>query len=185
MTDADDVFALQRRWPSRATLRVAVRDLRQHHGTVPSRFRYSMYDQIRLARRKSRERPAMRSKLIGTIIGIVFGVLWGVVGANPLPPKRRITALVAIVHIAAVLIVAAARTSGSAHVVKSKQFNGRIYGIAVAAEALAIVSTVPLLTMAPYRRSRSSSVFTFWASGKPTVSMFVWICVGHNRTHHP
>jgi hypothetical protein len=126
----------------------------------------------------------MRRKLIGTIIGIVFGLVWGVVGACPLPPEWRLNALIAIVLIAAALIIAAVRTSGSTNVLGSKPFDGRAYGGAVAAEALAIVVAVPLLTHA-HREAYVPPVIALivglhflglWkASGQ---RMFVWICVG-------
>jgi hypothetical protein len=80
----------------------------------------------------------------GATIGVVFGCAWGIAGATALLAPWHAWAIGSSIGISIVLVVALSlaqkrRTSGT--------FRGRIYGIAVVFEVVAIVATIWLLKL--------------------------------------
>ena len=80
----------------------------------------------------------------GATIGVVFGCAWGIAGATALLAPWHSWAIGSSIGISIVLVVALSlaqkrRTSGT--------FRGRIYGIAVVFEVVAIVATIWLLKL--------------------------------------
>lgn len=84
----------------------------------------------------------MDGETIGSIVGVVFGCAWGVGGATGLPEARRAWALGFAIGISGLLIAALVwphkRTEAGV-------FRGRIYGMAVVFELVAIVAAIWLV----------------------------------------
>ena len=79
---------------------------------------------------------------IGAIIVAVFAVVWVAAGASNFPRSRFGWFLAVSILISAAIVLAATRIPFGRH---SAGFNGRIYGIFVTLEAVAIVCAVVLL----------------------------------------
>jgi hypothetical protein len=80
---------------------------------------------------------------IGAMVGAGFGGLWAVAGSLGLPGRARMPAIVLSLAVTAGLVAAAALAPGRSG--GSGTFDGTVYGIAVAAESIAIAAAAALL----------------------------------------
>lgn len=84
----------------------------------------------------------MDGATIGALIGVAFGCIWGLGGASSLPRPWREWAMGISLGISLALVIALVMPHAPR---QSAAFRGRIYGIAVAFEVIAIFTTAWVL----------------------------------------
>lgn len=85
----------------------------------------------------------MSGAAIGAMVGAGFGGLWAIAGALGLPAKARMPAIFLSLAVTGALAAAAAAIPGPG--AGSGIFDGTVYGIAVAAESIAIAVAATVL----------------------------------------
>ncbi len=84
----------------------------------------------------------MTGQQIGVLIGVIAGGSWALAGSASLRGAPRVLAMIVSLVGSILLAVATARLPSNG---EAGRFDGAIYGIAVTAEAIAIVVAVPVL----------------------------------------